>query len=359
MNIATIIEHYRQPFLTKYGHRLLPSHLKALDAITACKKHCGTFTCQCAHCHHKQHHSLSCGHRSCPHCQNKAATDWLNRQKQKLIPTDYFMVTLTLPEQLRNLTFHHQHRLYTLIFDCAKETLKQLGLDEKHMGGELGMTAVLHTHTRRLDYHPHLHIVIPGAALIDDAKAFKRSDSTYFIHGDVIGKMFRGKLLYALHEECFELPQNIPQQWVANVKHIGKGLPALEYLSRYLYRGVISQNNIIGNHEGNITFRYKDSETHQMATRTLAGEDFIWKLLTHVLPRRFRRVRDYGFLHHNAKNKLTFIRYLLGLKALPEMVTIKPALRCQRCLKETTIMTVSPKRIPINFRFMKNMTTNE
>ena len=353
MNLANIIEQFRRPFLEKYGHQLLPSHLRALDAITACKKHCGHFTCECTHCQSRQQHPLSCGHRSCPQCQNSSATDWLNRQKQKLIPAEYFMVTLTLPEQLRHLAFHNQHRLYSLLFECAVDTLKILGLDTRHIGGDIGMTAVLHTHTRRLEYHPHLHVVIPGAALINRGKAFKRSDSNYLIHGDVIAKMFRGKMLYALHEECFELPKNIPEKWVVNVKHIGKGLPALQYLSRYLYKGVISQKNITHSDEHTVTFRYKDSQTNQNATRTLAGEDFIWKLLTHILPRRFRRVRDYGFLHHNAKKKLTFIQYLLGIK-LPMLVEkIKPMIRCWQCQQPSRIIDIQPKRIPINFRFMK------
>jgi len=353
MNIASLIEQFRQPFLAQYGHRLLPSHLRALDAITACKKHCGYFVCECHHCHHRQQHALSCGHRSCPQCQNRSATQWLDRQRQKLIPTEYFMVTLTLPKQLRNLAFHHQHRVYSLLFEAGIETLTTLGLDPRHMGGELGMTAVLHTHTRRLDYHPHLHVVIPAAALINKGKAFKRSTRTYFIHGDVIANMFRGKLLYALHEECFDLPSNIPQQWVVNVEHVGKGLPALQYLSRYLYRGVISENNIVYADAKQVTFRYKDSETNTIQTRTLSGEDFIWKILTHVLPRRFRRVRDYGFLHHNAHKKLTFIQYLLHVKLAISKPLIKTIIRCGQCLNESEIIFVVPKPIPINFRFLR------
>lgn len=353
MKLATLIEQFRQPLLKKYGHRLLPSHLRALDAITACKKQCGHFTCRCDSCQHSQQHNLSCGHRSCPGCQNDSATLWLERQKQKLIPTEYFMVTLTMPEQLRSLVFNHQHRAYTLLFEAAINTLKTLGLDTRHLGGDIGMTAVLHTHTRRLEYHPHIHIVIPGAALINKSTAFKRNDSKYLIHGDVIGKMFRGKFLYSLLEEGFDYPKNIPDKWVVNVKHIGKGLPALEYLSRYLYRGVISQKNITSANTHSVTFRYKDSKTNCTITRTLAGEDFVWKLLTHILPRRFRRVRDYGFLHHNAKRKLTIIQYLLHVKISPATPKAKPVIRCRQCSKPCRITDISPKRIPINFRFIR------
>lgn len=353
MNLAPLIEQYQQPFLAKYGQHLLPSHLKALDAITACKKHCGYFTCQCGHCAHRQRHALSCGHRNCPQCQNNAATDWLERQKQKLIPAHYFMVTLTLPEQLRSLVFHHQHRLYSLLFDTAIDTLKTLCQDHRHLGGNPGMTAVLHTHTRRLDYHPHLHVIIPGAVLIHQGKALKRSDAEYLIRGDVIAKLFRGKLLYALYEEGFDVPNNLPQKWVVNVKHIGKGFPALQYLSRYLYRGVISEKAILKNDGKHITFQYKDSQSNLLKTRTLPGEDFIWKLLMHILPRRFRRVRDYGFLHHNGKKRLTLIQYLLQVKLLPPLIRQKTPITCQRCGLESTIVNIQPQRIPINFRFMR------
>ena len=353
MQLATLIEDYREPFLKKYASHLLPSHLRALDAITACRKRCGYFSSQCLSCSKTQTYALSCGHRHCPQCQNSEATTWLERQKQKLLPVEYFMVTITLPEQLRSLAFHHQHRFYTLLFDAAKTTLKTLGLDERHMGGDMGMTMVLHTHTRRLDYHPHLHIIVPCGALIDNGRSFKRKESQYFIHGDVIAKMFRGKLLYALHEECFDLPSNIPSKWVVNVKDIGKGLPALQYLSRYLYRGVISEKAIIKNDGKNITFRYKDSQTKTTQERTLKGEDFIWTLLMHVLPRRFRRVRDYGFLHHNAKRKLTLIQYLLHVRLPDIIIKKKHPIRCRLCAGECRITEIHPKSIPINFRFMR------
>lgn len=354
MILASIIDQFRQPFLDKYGHRLLPGQLKALDAITACKKACGHFSCRCNTCKHLQHHALSCGHRHCPKCQHHAATRWLERQKQKLIPCEYFMVTFTLPEQLRSLVYQHQHRLYDLLFTTSIDTLTTLCQDTRHLGGDPGMTAVLHTHTRRLDFHPHLHVVIPAAALHNMGRSFKRVTEPFFIHGNVIAKMFRGKFVYALLNEGFILPAGIPEKWVVNVKHIGRGLPALQYLSRYLYRGVINEKAIIDCNNQTVTFQYRDSQTQTRQTRTLPGEEFIWKVLTHVLPRAFRRVRDYGFLHHNAKRKLTFIQYLLQVKLPGNIPQKKPVILCQQCLSETSIVGIYPQRIPINFRFMRS-----
>ena len=128
------------------------------------------------------------------------------------------------------------------------------------------MTAVLHTHTRKLDYHPHLHIIVPAGALIEKGKAFKRRDNHYFIRGDVIAKIFRGKFLYQLYEEGFNLPNNIPKEWIVNVKSIGKGLPALQYLSRYLYRGEIDG----GQHESLSAFIIK---------RTNLSRSYVYQVL--------------------------------------------------------------------------------
>ena len=110
------------------------------------------------------------------------------------------------------------------------------------------------------------------------------------------------------------IPRKLPRQWVANVQNVGKGLPALKYLSRYLYRGVINEKNIIKNEKGNVTFSYTDSTTKQPAYRTLKGEDFLYLVLKHVLPTGFRRVRDYGFLHSNSKPLLKRVQLLLQVK---------------------------------------------
>ena len=126
-----------------------------------------------------------------------------------------------------------------------------------------------------------------------------------------------------------------------------------------MYRGVLSEKAIVKTDATHVTFRYQDAQTRKMTTRSLSGEDFIWKLLTHVLPRRFRRVRDFGFLHHHAKKKLTFIQYLLGVKSIPANAPVKRPIRCQQCENETEIIAIFPQRIPINFRYMRTAVQNE
>jgi hypothetical protein len=111
----------------------------------------------------------SCGHRSFPQCQNHETSLWLDRQQQKLLPVDYFMATFTLPYELRFLAWDHQRLVYALLFACAASTFKDFGVSPKNLGADIGMTEILHTHTRRLDYHPHVHVVVPGGG-VDQSK---------------------------------------------------------------------------------------------------------------------------------------------------------------------------------------------
>ena len=110
-------------------------------------------------------------------------------------------------------------------------------------------------------------------------------------------------MLDGLNNAGLTIPDKAPKQWVADCRRVGHGEPALEYLSRYLYRGVIAERDIIANRDGKVTFRYVESGTGQIRTRTLPGADFLWLILQHVLPRGFRRVLDYGFLHGNASTR--------------------------------------------------------
>jgi len=129
---------------------------------------------RCSGCGHATWHPRSCGHRSCPQCQNHEASLWLDRQQAKLLPVEYFMATFTLPYELRSLAWRNQTLVYDLMFACVSSTMKDFGLNPKLLGVNIGMTAILHTHNRRLDYHPHIHVVVPGAVWIKPENNGKR-----------------------------------------------------------------------------------------------------------------------------------------------------------------------------------------
>ena len=175
MKLASVMDHYHDALQAKYGSRLLPSHLRAIQAISQCRKpQAGEIFVHCPECHHAEWRSRSCGHRSCPQCQNHEASVWLDRQQAKLLPVEYFLVTFTLPYELRFLAWDHQSLVYDLMFACVAGTLKDFGRNPKNLGAHIGITAILHTHNRRLDYHPHIHVVVPGGGVDKERKQWKK-----------------------------------------------------------------------------------------------------------------------------------------------------------------------------------------
>ncbi|MCZ6803572.1 MAG: transposase [Proteobacteria bacterium] len=151
-------------------------------------------------------------------------------------------------------------------------------------------------------------MVVPGGCLDTLRRQGKKREGKYLFNTFALAHVFRARLLDAWSLAGLSLPANLPNKGVVDCAHVGKGKPALTYLARYLYRDVISENNIIADEGEKVTFRYLDSQTKETRSRTMKGEDFLWLLLQHVLPKGFRRVRDYGFLHGNIVPRATCVR---------------------------------------------------
>ena len=203
--------------------------------------------------------------------------------------------------------------------------------------------AVLHTHTRRLDYHPHLHVVVPGAG-IDRHRRWRRLDSGYLFNGRALATVFRARFLEGLRQADLEMPAKLPARWVVQCQKVGKGLPALKYLSRYLYRGVISPKQIVAfdARTQQVSFRYQESKTGTTQLRTLDLADFLWRLLVHVLPSGYRRLRDFGFLHGDAKRTRALVQIALRVQIPPLPPRTAAVLRCRTCLSELVAVSQSP-----------------
>jgi len=166
MDIAAVIERYQSRLNAQYSHRLSLNQRHALEAMLACRTaQCGEILLDCPACQETQTRYRSCGHRSCPRCQHHDTTRWLERQRQKLLPVEYFLVTFTLPYELRALARRQPSLMYGILFQCAVSTLQTFAGNSRKLGGRMGMTTVLHTHSRRLDHHPHVHLVVPGGCL--------------------------------------------------------------------------------------------------------------------------------------------------------------------------------------------------
>ncbi|PIX52563.1 MAG: IS91 family transposase [Candidatus Aquicultor secundus] len=341
MQLASILDQYHDAFQAKYGSWLLPGHLRAIDAISRCRTpEAGQLLVQCGNCGHTEWRPRSCGHRSCPQCQNHETSLWLDRQQEKLLPVEYFMATFTLPYELRFLAWDHQTLVYNLLFTCACGTLKDFGVNPKNLGADIGMTAVLHTHNRRLEYHPHIHVVVPGGGVDKVKKQWKKKKSKYLFNEFALAKVFRARFLAALTKAGIGVPDSVPRKWVVDCTCAGKGLSALKYLSRYLYRGVISENNIVSNQNGNVTFKYVKSDTGKTEYRTLKGEDFLWLVVQHVLPKGFRRLRDYGFLHGNAKKLLKLVQMVLQVM-IQACSRPRPVFKCPLCQSPMRVLGIS------------------
>ncbi len=343
MELATLIKTYRVQLEARYGRYLLSGHHRALDAISRCRTPAsGEVLARCGDCGQVDWHACSCGHRSCPRCQNHEVSQWLERQREKLLPVDYFLVTFTLPAQLRSLAWRHQRLLYAALFRAARETLRKFGINPKHLGAEMGMTMVLHTHSRRLTYHPHLHVVVPGGGVVTKQSLWKRTRYRYLFNESALAKVFRGKLLHEIDQAGLKPSAGVPKEWVVDCKLVGRGESALEYLSRYLYRGVVRESNILADDQGRVTFQYTDGETGKVHTEDIPGEEFLWRIVQHVLPRGFHRVRDYGFLHHNARKTLQLVQLILQVVIKPRVEKVAPAFCCSACGGAMKVIGVYP-----------------
>ena len=337
--LKSIIAQYKDKLQSKYADKLLPSHFKTLNAISICRTpEAGELYVHCPECNHAERKPLSCGNRNCPICQNHETSQWIDRQVNKLLPVLYYMVTFTLPFELRSLTWHHQREIYSIFFACVASTLKDFGLNPEKLGAQLGMTMVLHTHNRKLDFHPHIHVVVPGGGIIKKRRQWKKKKGKYLFNQNAMAKVFRARFLAALNESKLPIPQNVPSTWVADCSRVGQGITALKYLSRYLYRGVISEKNIISNKNGKVTFKYIESKTKKIKYRTLDGEDFLYLIMQHVLPKGFRRARDYGFLHGNAKKLLFLVQLVLHVSIKLIKHRPRPVFKCPFCKTPMVIL---------------------
>ena len=235
IRLAEVAETFVADLQAQYAERLLPGHRNALAAILRCRtEECGTAAIHCHDCQSEDSFPLSCGHRFCPRCQNEAVEQWLARQRAKLLPVEYYLITFTLPAQLRALVYANQRAAFDLLIKLAWQTLCEFGLNDKTLQGRLGATAVLHTHSRALDFHPHVHIVVPAGAIDPVHNRWRTKQGKFLFPEKALAKVFRGKWFQAMKEQGWTVKANLPREWVVDCEWVGNGEKALLYLGRYL-----------------------------------------------------------------------------------------------------------------------------
>jgi hypothetical protein len=315
VEIADIFRRYGPQYRAKYGDKILPSHLQAMGAIEHCRTPLlGGHVYTCESCSETQYQYHSCRNRHCPKCQNDKAQKWLEKQQDLLLPVPYFLLTVTLPSELRRVARSRQKQVYDLFFRTSAEAIQQLARDPRFVGGQMGLVGVLHTWGRNLSYHPHIHFLIPGGGLAADGQTWLPSRNSFLLPVKALSRIVRAKFRDALRQtHLFDLvPAPVWRQaWVVHCQPVGSGLPALKYLAPYIFRVAISNNRILALAEGKVTFRYRASDTGKLRTCTCAAEEFIRRFLQHVLPKGFVKVRYYGFLASGCRQRLASIRQQL------------------------------------------------
>ena len=323
--LAAVLRRHWPAYERQYRARLLPSHRRAVAALLSCRTPAlggQLYRCACGQEHYAYH---SCNHRACPQCGHADATEWLDRQRRKLLPVPYYLVTFTVPAQLRPVIRSHQKSLYPLLLRESAGALRDIARDHKDLGAQIGCMALLQTWTRDLRYHPHVHCVVPGGGLSPDRLRWvspKREG--YFLPQSVLALRFRTRFRQALQLQHPQLYLQIPRTawalaWVADVQPVGTGEPALKYLAAYVFRTAFSAERILADEGRTITFAYRDNQGRP-GTVSLSPERFLHRFLQHVLPRGLQRIRHFGFLSAAATAQWQRVLALLDWKPLPRIL---------------------------------------
>jgi hypothetical protein len=391
LEVGEVIRRFGPALLARYGAQLTPVHRKVLAALAACRTPAmGSRIYRCDHCGQTVPLYNSCGDRHCPTCQAGLRARWLEQRQAELLPVEYYHAVFTVPEQLNRIAAAHPETFYNLRFRAARETLVEVAASPQHLGAQIGGLMVLHTWGQTLQRHPHLHVLLPGGGLKrePDSQADTASSSSprwvscpseFFLPVKVLSVVFRGKLLDFLNQEyrAGNLPMTGGLSELADAARFAQWLSvlyqkdgvvyveppeerepdqALKYLARYTYRVAISNSRLESIHgdgdDAEVTFWYKDYARDGVWDRmTLPGVEFLRRLMQHVLPRGFVRIRSFGFLanRHRAE-KLAIIRRLLAREetSWPPLPAIEPTeapgQRCPHCGEPTLRLVIETGR---------------
>ena len=313
--VADIFRLHGARYLDRFGPTMLPSHRRALRDLCRCRTAAlGGQLYVCDHCGRERYVYHSCRNRACPKCHGKDTQAWLAARRQELLPVTYFHVVFTLPQDLRNLVRKHQKAVYPILMKAAARAMLKLAADPHYVGGLIGVLAVLHTWSRTLTYHPHVHCLVPGGGLSPDG-LWKPAREGYLVPVRALSPIFRGIFLDLVAKALPDvaIPDSVRKRaWVVYCKPTVQGAEnVLTYLGRYVHRIAITDRRILAVEDGKVTFRYQNARDSQWRTMALTADEFIRRFLQHVLPTGVHKVRYYGLWAPSNKAKLHRIRQSL------------------------------------------------
>ena len=344
LDVAEVFRRYQEAYLATHSASF--EQRRVIQDLIACRTAAlGGHLLRCQECGHEQIAYNSCRNRHCGKCQAQKQAAWLEAQCAKLLEVPYYHIVFTLPEALGPLALQNKRVLYGLLFRAAAETLSTIARDPKHLGAQIGFTAVLHTWGQTLLHHPHLHCVVPAGGLSADERCWIGAREHFFLPVRVLSRLFQAKyrayLRQAYRDGELVLEGRLkdlalPSAWRAFLEPIGKidwvvyakapfgsAEQVLKYLARYTHRVAISNRRLIALEDGQVAFHYKDYRRgRRERVMRLEAVEFMRRFLLHVLPKGFVRIRHYGFLSNRSrKEKLLLCRRLLGSVGQPDSDT--------------------------------------
>lgn len=340
ITLADVMRRHGQAYLRRHGDAVLPSHVRAIRDVTLCRTPAlGGHLAECPSCGTEHVHYHSCRNRACPRCGHDATARWLGRQRELLLPVRYFHVVFTLPAELRRVVRRHQRLLLGVLFRAAFDSLSGLCQDPRWLGGRIGALTVLHTWTRTLEWHPHVHMLVPAGGLAPDGRTWVEPRSRkvpFLVPVKVLAGRLRERFLQlarrALGNEVPEVPWS--KRWVVFCKPTVQGPErVLEYLGRYVHRTALSDRALLHCDEQQVRFAYRCSATNERKAMTLPAMEFLRRFLQHVPIKGLHRVRAFGLLHPSHRTELRRVQLLLGGPASEPAITSKQcrAARCPAC----------------------------
>jgi hypothetical protein len=321
LEVADVFRRYGETYLQSFSGQMLPSHRRAFHDILHCRTAAmGGHLYHCDRCGHPQYAYHSCKNRSCPKCQSEETEIWLNRRRQELLAVPHFHLVFTLPQELHGIVRQHQKKMYGVLMKAAAHSLMKLAVDPRYVGGRLAIMAVLHTWTRTLGYHPHVHLLVPAGGVTENG-CWVCARKDYLVPVNALSLIFRATFLQMARkalptEKIPEVPWN--KSWWIDCRATVQGTDrVLQYLARYLFKTAFSNRRLISIEDGEITFRYQKCGERRWRTSRLPAHEFIRRFLQHVLPRGTHKIRYYGIWNPANRPLLRRVQLLMGASQIP------------------------------------------
>ena len=318
-SVADCFRQHAPAYLQQHGDRVPLGHLKVIHAINRCQSgELGYVNFQCESCGKEHWTGRSCGNRHCANCGSHKSSQWLEKQTARLLPTHYFLVTFTVPKQLRFVLRGSQRDGYAAIFDAGSEAIRTVASASKYLRGcQLGFFGVLHTWGRDVAvYHPHVHFVVPGGGVNEAEGVWQQTPENFFLPHAALSKVYKAK--FADHLRASGLYDQVETsawqpQWTVDIKPVGSGSASLKYLAAYVHRVGISDKRIVAIDSENVTYRYTPSGETRSRTKPVRGTEFIRAVVQHTLPSGFQKIRYYGWQSPNSRIDNEEVRWLVML----------------------------------------------